>query len=150
MKGLQYRVKGEGEPCKQGETSTNTGCIPAEGDAKTPKQTEEENERDQLEDPEQLIDKPERTGRTARDDSAGREPGRDDGGSDAGDPRILTVRGDFTTPADPNLVPENVRKFLMDHQTQSVATMRNAMQKYGGGILADGTRTNCAMQTARP
>ena len=45
-KGLFYpfvRIKGAGEPCAQGETSTNTGCIPAVGPAKSPGTTDKDD-----------------------------------------------------------------------------------------------------------
>lgn len=58
-KSLSYFVKGEGEPCVQGETSASDGCIPASGNASGPSDSEEDTEEPEEEetqdyDPEEM------------------------------------------------------------------------------------------------
>lgn len=58
-------------------------------------------------------------------------------------PRIVTARPEHTKPADPEAVPESLRKFLVspdgsDHQLQGAAKAIAAIDGVGGFLLADG------------
>lgn len=78
-------------------------------------------------------------------DGGGRRPdvGATGGGGDRGTrgqgPRILTARPELTKPADPELVPEGLRKHLSEHQIEGSAKAIAAMDQHGGFLLADST-----------
>lgn len=132
-----YLTKAAGEACKVGETAAKTDCIPATKVPLEPKPSQAESENE-----------PKPSPGTAA--AAGSVPGPDpkSGGTDSSKPGgnagtsaggIITARAELTKPADPNLVPEELRKHLMDHQVQGVAKAVDSMNKWGGALNADGT-----------
>ncbi len=73
------------------------------------------------------------------------DDGKSDGDVDSGHDRrgrsgrLVTSREQFVPDVDESTVPGDIQRTLRPHQIQGSAMMLRAMEKFGGGILADGT-----------